>query len=128
MEEVTFFGSRDWGQEKRAPDSAPSRRFKMDATAQRVALAIPEQRRELGLSVRRLARLSGVSRDTITKLERGGYVDPALTVRVATALTVLGLYAEPQWPPLPHAIEVDGARRWVAPSVPPLPAELEAVR
>jgi transcriptional regulator with XRE-family HTH domain len=67
----------------------------MDGTTERVALAIPEQRRGLGLSVRRLAILSGVSRDTITKLERGGHVDPALVVRVATALTVLELYAEP---------------------------------
>jgi predicted transcriptional regulator len=63
---------------------------------ERVALAIPEQRRELGLSVRRLAILSGVSRDSITKLEGGGHVHPALVVRVATALTVLELYAKPR--------------------------------
>jgi len=67
----------------------------MDGTTACVAFAIPEQRRELRLSVRELARLSGVSRDTISRLEHGGQVSPALVVRVATALTVVELYAEP---------------------------------
>jgi transcriptional regulator with XRE-family HTH domain len=96
-----------------------------NGTTARVALAIPEQRRGLGLSLRQLERLSGVSRNTIARIERGGRVHPALMVRVATALMVLELHAEPQ---LPHAIEVNGARRWVAPPVPSLPAELEMAR
>jgi transcriptional regulator with XRE-family HTH domain len=61
----------------------------------RVALAIPEQRHALGLSLRELARASGVSRWTITKLERGGRVEPALVVKLAATLTVFELYAKP---------------------------------
>jgi transcriptional regulator with XRE-family HTH domain len=92
----------------------------MNGTTERVALAIPEQRRELGLSLRQLARLTGVSRATIAKLEHGGHIDPVLLLRVATALLVLELHAD-SFPLLP--IEVEGARRWA----PLLPAELEAL-
>jgi transcriptional regulator with XRE-family HTH domain len=60
---------------------------------ERAALAVPEQRRDLGLSLSELARLAGVSRSTVTRVERGGRVDPALVLRVAAALTVLELYA-----------------------------------
>jgi transcriptional regulator with XRE-family HTH domain len=61
-----------------------------DRTA-RLAMAIAEQRTDLGLSLRDVEKLSGVSRPTIAKLERGGRVNPALVVRVATALNVIEL-------------------------------------
>ncbi len=101
----------------------------MDGTAERVALAIPEQRRELGLSVHQLARCSGVSRDTITKLERGGRVDPALVVHVAAALMVLELHSEPEPAPPRRILATPGLKRRVL-VVPPnglpvLPSEFE---
>jgi transcriptional regulator with XRE-family HTH domain len=57
----------------------------------RLAATIAEQRADLNLSLRDLERLSGVSRPTITKLERGGHIDPALAVRIAAALIVIEL-------------------------------------
>jgi transcriptional regulator with XRE-family HTH domain len=59
---------------------------------ERVALAVPEQRLELGLSLNQLARYSGVSRSTIARIERGQRVSPVLLLRVAGALTTLELY------------------------------------
>jgi transcriptional regulator with XRE-family HTH domain len=67
--------------------------------AERIALAIPEQRRDLGLSERELARLAGVSRWQVARLERGEPVDPAVMVTVAAALTIVELYRDP--PPSP---------------------------
>jgi transcriptional regulator with XRE-family HTH domain len=62
---------------------------------ERVALGIVEQRHELGVSQRQLAGFSGVSRDTITRLERGRRVSPALLLRVAGVLALLELYRPP---------------------------------
>jgi transcriptional regulator with XRE-family HTH domain len=58
----------------------------------RLALAIPEQRRELGLSLSEVARLARVSRSTVTKLERGGRIDPVLVIQLGLVLTVLEVY------------------------------------
>ena len=66
----------------------------VDPTLQRVALAVGEQRLDLGVSLRTLERCSGVSRATIRKIERGGRVNPALLVRVAGALSTLELYRD----------------------------------
>jgi transcriptional regulator with XRE-family HTH domain len=62
---------------------------------QRVALAIPEKRVELGLSLSELARLADVSRSTVTKIERGGGVASRLVVQVALALLILELHELP---------------------------------
>src|SRR5262245_33492648 len=64
---------------------------------ERVGLAIPEARREHGLSQRQLARLSGVPATTIRKLERGGSVHPALLVRLGAAVVVLDAYRPPHF-------------------------------
>jgi len=61
----------------------------------RVAISLPEARLDHGLSRRALAELSGVPESTIRKAESGGQVDPALLVRLATALVILDLY-QPQ--------------------------------
>ena len=74
----------------------------------RVASAIPEQRRELDLSLRELERLSGVSRRTLSKIERGGRADPALVVRVAGVLNTLELVSPKDEPP--DAVVVDFKR------------------
>jgi transcriptional regulator with XRE-family HTH domain len=68
----------------------------MHGTTTRLLASIPEQRRDLGLSLRELARLSGVSRPTIAKLEAGRPVDEALAMRLAVTLTVFELYSEPE--------------------------------
>jgi len=60
--------------------------------AARIELALPEQRRDLDVSLRELARLSGVSRSTITRLERGGRIEPRLLMQIAATLTLLELY------------------------------------
>jgi DNA-binding XRE family transcriptional regulator len=70
----------------------------------RVALAVPEQRRDLDLSQRDLAAASGVSRATIAKLERGERVDPALVIRLALAMAALELYGAPR--PAPAALSL----------------------
>jgi transcriptional regulator with XRE-family HTH domain len=62
---------------------------------ERLKLAIQEQRRELGLSRRELARLAGVSAATIAKAERGGNVNRRLLVQIGGALTTLELNAPP---------------------------------
>lgn len=112
-----------------------------NGAVERMAAAVPEQRRDLELSLRSLSRLSGVHRETISRLERGGRIDPVLLVRVAATLSTLEQYSEPapdesssapllarpplatrtpprlgELPPLPYEIEVDGARQWVAPA------------
>jgi transcriptional regulator with XRE-family HTH domain len=69
----------------------------------RLADVVTEQRADLGLSLRDLEALSGISRRTITKLERGGRVSPALIVRVASALNVVELIT----PPLDEPAELD---------------------
>jgi transcriptional regulator with XRE-family HTH domain len=69
---------------------------KRNDVVHRIALAIPEQRRDLGLSARALAQLSGVSRHTIGKLEAGGMIGAPLLLRLASTLTLLELYAAPR--------------------------------
>jgi predicted transcriptional regulator len=89
---------------------------------ERVALAVPEQRRDLGVSITLLAKLAGVSRPTVVKIDRGFHVRPDLLRAVARELTMLEAYAPPtstasvemvddlapavvhvpvEWPPLP---------------------------
>jgi transcriptional regulator with XRE-family HTH domain len=63
---------------------------------ERVVLAIPERRTELALSLNQLERISGVSRATISKIERGDHVDPAVLVRLGAALVVLDAYRPPR--------------------------------
>jgi transcriptional regulator with XRE-family HTH domain len=58
----------------------------------RIAISLSEARLDHGLSQRQLAALSGVSRPTIAKAERGGRVHPALLVRLAATLVVLDVY------------------------------------
>jgi transcriptional regulator with XRE-family HTH domain len=70
-----------------------------NGTVARIAAAVPEQRRDLDVSLRGLARLSGVSRSTITKVEKGKPVEPALLLQIAATLTLLELYA-PTVPPV----------------------------
>jgi transcriptional regulator with XRE-family HTH domain len=67
----------------------------VDPTLQRVAHAVGEQRLDLGLSLRKLERCSGVSRATIKRIERGVSVDPVLLLRVAGVLTTLELHRPP---------------------------------
>lgn len=67
----------------------------VDPTLQRVAHAIGEQRLDLGLSLRKLERCSGVSRATIKRIERGERVNPELLLRVAGVLTTLELHRPP---------------------------------
>jgi DNA-binding XRE family transcriptional regulator len=57
----------------------------------RVAGGLAEARDELGLSRRRLAELSGVSRSSITKLENGGRIEPRLVIQLAVVVCVLDL-------------------------------------
>jgi transcriptional regulator with XRE-family HTH domain len=72
----------------------------------RIALALREQRLELGVSQRRLAALSGVSRETIAKVEGGGQVSPKLLLGIAAVLTLLEVYAPPQPEPVAFARSV----------------------
>jgi DNA-binding XRE family transcriptional regulator len=65
------------------------------ARLERVALAVGEQRLALELSLNGVARVAGVSRTTVTKVEWGRPVSPVLLLRVAWALAVLELYAPP---------------------------------
>jgi transcriptional regulator with XRE-family HTH domain len=74
----------------------------------RIALALREQRLELGVSQRQLAALSGVSRDTIVKLERGGQVSPKLLLGIAAVLTLLEVYSPPQPEPVAFAAGENG--------------------
>jgi transcriptional regulator with XRE-family HTH domain len=82
---------------------------------QRIGTAVEEARRDHLLSERELARLAGVSRSTVHRLERGGVVRADLAVRVAAAITVVDLYSEPLEP-------VNGPV--MLPVLEPLPAEL----
>jgi transcriptional regulator with XRE-family HTH domain len=70
----------------------------------RIGLAVAEGRREHELSERQLAALSGVSRATIRKNERGGCIRPDLLMRLATVIAVADVYAPP-WRPAP--LELD---------------------
>jgi transcriptional regulator with XRE-family HTH domain len=72
----------------------------------RIALALREQRLELGVSQRRLAALSGVSRETIAKAERGDQVSPKLLLGIAAVLTLLEVYTPPQPEPVAFARSV----------------------
>ena len=72
-----------------------------------------EPRRELWVSQRPLAQLSGVPRHTIRTLERGGRVDPALVIRLAGTLNVLELAAPPKDDP-PGAMVFDLERELAA--------------
>lgn len=67
--------------------------YKRTTSFARIALAVPEQRRALGLSLNETAKLAGVSRGTVARIERGHTVNPMLVVKVAVVLTVVELYA-----------------------------------
>jgi len=67
--------------------------IKYSMPIERIATAIPEQRLELGVSQTELARLSGVSRASIAKLEAGRRIDPRLVCDLAERLTLLELYS-----------------------------------
>jgi transcriptional regulator with XRE-family HTH domain len=83
------------------------------STLRRIAEAVPEARRDHRLSQRQLAALSGVSRKTIARLERGELIGPQLLMRLSVALLVLDAHQLPDpshsaalvWP------EVFAARR-----------------
>lgn len=68
---------------------------KTTAFLERIALTVPEQRAELGISLNQLEKFSGVSRATIKRIESGCPVDPALLLRVAGVLTTLELHRPP---------------------------------
>jgi transcriptional regulator with XRE-family HTH domain len=70
---------------------------KSSATVFRIAQALPEARFDHGLSQSEFARLSGVSRATIAKAERGEQVDPLLLVRLGATMLVLDTYREPRF-------------------------------
>jgi transcriptional regulator with XRE-family HTH domain len=70
-------------------------RSTVNPTLDRIAKAVPEARQEYGLSRRQFAAMSGVSTTTIRKLERGGRIDPALLVRLATTTLALDAYGPP---------------------------------
>ncbi len=63
----------------------------------RIAIALPEARLEHGLSQRQLAHLSGVSRDTIRKVEEGGQVAPWLLLRLGAVFVILDAFAPPRF-------------------------------
>jgi transcriptional regulator with XRE-family HTH domain len=92
----------------------------MKSIEERLALVVPEQRAELGVSVSQLARLAQVSRSTVTKVERGGRVNPALLLRIASALTTIELYAAPEEP----AEDTVDALEPVFPFYRPMPGQL----
>jgi transcriptional regulator with XRE-family HTH domain len=71
---------------------------KRNSALTRIGLAIPEQRADAGLSLSELARLAGVSRSTLTKIERGRPIEPRLLLQIAAVLTLLEVYA-----PIPRA-------------------------
>lgn len=81
----------------------------------RIGLAVSEARFEHTLSERELARLAGVSRATVHKLERGGVVRPDLAVRIAAAVIVVDVLT-PATPPAPFDDEPA-----TVPLPPPLP-------
>jgi len=64
-------------------------------TLDRVARAVPEARLEHGLSQRELARLSGVSRWAIGRVEHGRPIDSADLVCLAAVLLVLDAHRPP---------------------------------
>jgi transcriptional regulator with XRE-family HTH domain len=68
----------------------------------RIALAIPETRAELGLSMRQLEQLSGVNRGTISRLESGAPVPVSTLMRLAVALTVAELHMPAKPEPEPE--------------------------
>jgi len=68
--------------------------------AGRLQLALAERRSDLGLSLRELARFSGVAASTIRKIEHGGRVHPERMLAVSRALTELELHAPPAFDPL----------------------------
>lgn len=84
-------------------------RFKSNPLVDRVALAVGEQREDLGLSIRELSRVTGVSRWTLARLEAGQPVDPETLIWVAATLNVLELCRPPARLP---ELMTDG--RWVA--------------
>jgi transcriptional regulator with XRE-family HTH domain len=64
----------------------------------RIAIAIGEQRAELGISQRQLADLVGIDRGTIAKAERGGRVRADLLLRIGGTLMMLEIYTAPPAP------------------------------
>jgi transcriptional regulator with XRE-family HTH domain len=69
--------------------------MKSNSLVDRIRLAVPEQRQDLDLSLGELARPSGVSRATVTRLEAGRPIDVVLLMRIAVALLVLELARPP---------------------------------
>jgi transcriptional regulator with XRE-family HTH domain len=67
----------------------------------RIGFAVSEARSERELSLSELARRSGVHRQTIRKLERGGAVRDDLATKVGLALLVVDAFSEPPEPELP---------------------------
>jgi hypothetical protein len=65
----------------------------------RIGLAVAEGRREHEPSERQLAALSGGSRATIHKLDRGGYIRPELLMRLATVIAIADVYTPPRRSP-----------------------------
>ncbi len=59
----------------------------------RVALALRDRRRDMGISRRELAECAGVSPATIVRLEEGTRVRPSSVTRVAVAMAAFELYA-----------------------------------
>ena len=81
---------------------------------ERIAISLPEARLGHGLSQRALARLSGVSASTISRLESGRQVNPALLLRVGAALVVLDVYRAPSFVGDRHVDLVVPDGRWAA--------------
>ena len=79
----------------------------------RIGLAVLQARSEYLLSERELARLAGVSRATLHKLEQGSLVRPDLAIKIAAAVMVIDVYGKPPEPSTP----------WLV----PLPSEKEEV-
>jgi DNA-binding XRE family transcriptional regulator len=80
------------------------RHTKRNSLIPRIAFAVSEARASHGLSESQLAALAGVSRGTVHKLERTGRIRPDLAVRIAAAVTVCDLYAQPAPEPLDDAL------------------------
>jgi DNA-binding XRE family transcriptional regulator len=78
------------------------------ALIRRIGAAVGMARLDHGMSQSELARLAGVSRSTIAKLESGGHVRPDLAARVGSAMMVVDVHV----PPVP-ASRFDQAGEWM---------------
>jgi hypothetical protein len=73
--------------------------MKSNGVFERIARAIPEQRRELGLTVEEIAALADVHRVDVTRADRGLPVEPSVLMRLAVTMIALELHT-----PVPVAI------------------------